>query len=483
MQTIHNTNDGIYYLTDALNLLLSYFQKHTGLTGIFSNSTELLKVKNILYFSAKNLKLSELELKSLNSPLYFPFMYLLNLKSQTQLTLSILNKFSEFVGGTLLNLVGSIEDYMNLMYQLTREILRRAYWWELEKNNITYNPRTDFYNKFNSKTVTDLNQSVLQFNNNFIDLENLIDKSYLKNNNMINVFYSQMDKLKLVLHQVVYLSKLAPPLLNATFTSVEVTNALAFDQFVTAKNLTALSQKYLNQSQEILNSYSFDPTLSSSISDIGIVMDEINDINHEFLNMTYGTQNMFLNLSKSIQTLNETYYSSNIVQINLTNINLGINISINYVSQVVQRNIDKLNSYLNRKGSSLRFPFTDILAHFLWFYNGYDSAVDGYRSLWETSNETIGLFSTIENLQNSTLNFLNTTTILPFVDKQPYQLLSEKILNVNKTLGEIGNLFNESVTDGAIKINTTLWENLLGFNKSLRSFQNTGFNEYFQGFT
>ena len=69
MQTIHNTNDGIYYLTDALNLLLSYFQKHTGLTGIFSNSTELLKVKNILYFSAKNLKLSELELKSLNSPL------------------------------------------------------------------------------------------------------------------------------------------------------------------------------------------------------------------------------------------------------------------------------------------------------------------------------------------------------------------------------------------------------------------------------
>ena len=344
METIHETNNGIYYLTSGLNLIIGYFEKNSGFSGFFSKSNELLNVKNIIYFAGKDFQLSRLEFNSLNSPLYAPFLMLLGMKDQTNVSLAILSKLSEFVSVTLLNLVTSIEEYNSYMYQLTQEILRRAYWWVLEENNITYNPKRDFYDKFNNQNNINLNNSITEFNLGYIDLQSLVNISFLKGISTINNFFKQMNKLSLILNQVLYLTKLAPPLLNATFMSVEVTNALAFDQFITARNLTNQAQIYLNQSQEILSNYSFDPSLSPGVAEIGTIMNEFNYINHEFYNMTFGTENMFLNISRSISDLNSTSFSSYKVQ-DQTQMNNDINSSINYVRQVVLRNIDNLNIF------------------------------------------------------------------------------------------------------------------------------------------
>ena len=57
METIHETNNGIYYLTSGLNLIIGYFEKNSGFSGFFSKSNELLNVKNIIYFAGKDFQL------------------------------------------------------------------------------------------------------------------------------------------------------------------------------------------------------------------------------------------------------------------------------------------------------------------------------------------------------------------------------------------------------------------------------------------
>ncbi len=484
MQTIHDTNDGLYYLTNALNTITIYFNKHPDFNGLFNGSNQLLSIVNVLFFAGKDLNLANLEFNSLNSPLYAPIKLLLGIQSETNVSLVILQKLSHFVGSTLLNLATSIENYLAYMHQVTQEILRRAYWWVLEADNITYNPKSDFYDKLNSPDALILINNINQFKIDFLYLKNLITSSYLKNLSIFNSFFSQMNKLIPILNQVIYLTNLAPPLLNATFSSIEVTNALAFDQFVTAKNLTDLAQKYMDQSQEILANYSFDASLSPAISEIGTVMEEFNYINHEFINMTYGTKNMFLNMSISIQDLNASSYSNNYFENNRTMINQNIQSSINYVQGVVSTNILKLHEFLTRKSTSLSFPFSSILGQFLWFYNGYNGAIRGYRSLWNTSEDTMQMFGKIKNQQNQTLNFIekfNTTN--PALDNGSYDNLLTNYTVLLSQLQSIGFEFNNSVTNGAIKTNTTIWGNLLGYSKSLNKFQDSGFYHYITNFT
>lgn len=483
IQTFQRTNDGIYALVDAVNILIGFFQQYNGLNGVFSSPNGLLQLKNTLYFSSKDFKIAELQLESLQSPVYAPLLLLFNGKSQTNTTLTLLNELSQFTGSTMLNLVASIENYLSLMFQLTKEILRRAYWWNLEKDNITYNPRRDFYDKFNSKTIQDLNISVNQFKISYTSLKTTINSSFLGGTSIINKLYSQLNNLEGILNQVVYLSRVAPPLLNATFTSVVVTNALAFDQFITAKNLTTLSQKYLTESQTLLSNYSFDSALSEPIAEVGKIMSEFNWINHQFFYMTYGTQNMFLNLSKSIEILNGTSYKNNMNNSSLGSINSNINTSLTYVSQIVQKNIQQITGYVNDPSASpLGFPFHDILAHFLWFYNGYSGAVDGYRNLWLTSSDTINLFHQSSELQNITLDTIESFNNTPAYYIIPYNAILTNYTKFQLAIKRIGQEFNDSVPNGAIKTNITLWENLLGYNRSLNQFQDTGFNKYAEDF-
>ena len=266
VQSVNETNEGTYYLNKAVNRLYDYFQNNTDVSGIISDANNLLPIKNDLYFAGKYFEESAIHFESLNSPVYWPIVYLLGIKDTTDKIPGLIHQIGEFVGETMLNLVASIEDYLTFMDQLTKEILRRAYWWELDL--ATYNPQIDFYSRFDSKIPLNLDTNVANFKTGFSNLDEALAQIGLNHDTFFIEFNNQMNKFSLILDQVVFLAKLAPPLLNATFSSVEVTNALAFDQFVTAKSLTTLSQKYLDNSQNLLNNNSFDITLSPVIANI-----------------------------------------------------------------------------------------------------------------------------------------------------------------------------------------------------------------------
>ena len=485
METIQQTNDGLFYLTKAIDILNKFFKNKSVLQDIISSGNDFLGLKNTLYFSGKNLQLAKDNFESLNSPLYLPLFLLLGLNHKKDQVLNIIGHLSSFLKGTMLDLVASIQDYLGLMNQLTNEILRRAYWWELEANNITYNPKLDFYNKFNNKITINLQTSVSKFIDDFFNLGFEINNSLLKDSSTAEVFFSQMNSISKILDQVVYLTKVAPPLLNATFFSVEVTNALAFDQFVTARNLTSLSQNYIHQSQQLLDNYSFDSSLSEAIADIGTVMNQFNQINNEFVSMTAGTENMFLSLSSSMQELNKTSFSNNNYYKNITLVNNIIKANITNVKAIVEKNIQIITQDINIKGNYIGFPFKSILEHFLWFYNGYNSAIDGYSSLWQATSETFNLYSTISNQQNTTSLLLNPYKkylILPDLNISEFHQLYNNYTAIDQQVINTGIILNQSVTNGALKINTSIWDTALGYNSTENSPIATGFYQSIQNF-
>ena len=479
VQSVNESNQGIYYLSEAVTRLYNYFQNNSDVSGIISNANNLLPIKNDLYFAGKYFEESSFHLESLNSPIYWPIEYLFGLKDTTDKIPGLIHQIGEFVGETMLNLVASIEDYLTFMDQLTKEILRRAYWWELDL--ATYNPQIDFYSRFDSKIPLNLDTNVANFKTGFSNLDGAFIQIGLNQNAFFIKFNNQMNKFSLILDQVVFLAKLAPPLLNATFTSVEVMNALAFDQFVSAKSLTTLSQRYLDNSQNLLNNNSFDITLSPIIANIDKIMREFNDINHEFVNMTASAQNMFIALSKSVILLNNTTYNNKMYDINQTKINNDIDDTNYIVKQIVERNIQKLTTYINSTDNLLNFPFRDILSQFLWFYQGYYGAVNGYKNLWLTTSGTMDLFSELAVQQQATNQFIESylnKSQSPIIDIQNYNTLLDNYTSIQINQQYIGTLLNGSVTNGAIKTNLSLFENLLGYNKTYNIELNSGMNEF-----
>jgi hypothetical protein len=485
MSTFQETSDGIYYLTDAISLLLNNFQNSDSLLDN-KDSNNLLNIKNAIYFSSKSFKLSASKFESLQSPLYFPILKLLGINDQPSMLVTTLNRLSSFTGTSTLDLISSIEDYLTFMYQLSKEIVRRARWWDLEQNNITYNPKIDFYDKFEYKVSIRVQENVIKFKNDFFDIKNLINASFLKNYSFITNFYSQIDKLNLILDQVVYITKLAPSLLNATFKSVEITNALAFDQFVTAKKLNVLSQYYLEQTQKHLeNATNFDNSLSSTISDINKILIEFNDLNYEFVNMTDSSELHFVSLGNIVSSLNNISSISQGKLFNKTGDYNDFLVKNHRVQEIVDRNIDKLKNYIEKSSSLVRFPFKDILNHFLWFYEGYQGAIIGYRNLFLSAKGTIDVFIALENFNNSFISYIQNernNLSVPTLNKTIYNSYYNEYNETIYLVSETSKNFNQSVVNGAIKVNISLWENLLGYNRSFDSKKDTGFLEFLKNF-
>ena len=73
-------------------------------------------------------------------------------------------------------------------------------------------------------------------------------------------------------------------------------------------------------------------------------------------------------------------------------------------------------------------------------------------------------------------------TVFPTSASGTYNSIKNNYTIIEKQILSIGTLFNTSVVNGAIKINTTAWEMLLGYNQTLNSTINFGFQRYLENF-
>lgn len=465
---INDTSDGVAYIIEGINLILkSDIQNRAfNFNSILNDGSSLIKIKNNFYLAGIYFEKASNKLESLSS---------LKFSQNFPILLNFVKEMGNFSKSTIPFVISLFEDYLQVMNGNLNEILRRAYWWELEEQNISYDPKSDFYDKLNNKMHSRIAYGSFILSNHINKLSSIILKSNIGKNPLILNLFDELGKLNTIYEQLTLLTYLGTPLLNATFASVEVTNALAFDLFKTAQKLTNRSNFYFTSAKSLLDSYPYSYRFESIVDEIVILLSQFNTINIEFETMTKGTESMFNNIASSILFLNSTSFFSNKYFSKLKNIE--INNSLNNVEIIVNNNIHIIENYLSNDFSFILRPFEKIFKHFKWFYDGYSGAVIGYRNFWIASNMTIGLFDDtqvlIQKLDNFMVELKNSDQN---IDKSNFTKINNDFEIFNSKIIKVTELIQNSVTDGAIITNEDLWYLLLGYNNVSLG---TGFYEFY----
>ena len=87
----------------------------------------------------------------------------------------------------------------------------------------------------------------------------------------------------------------------------------------------------------------------------------------------------------------------------------------------------------------------------------------------------------LQNQQNKTLALIDSyrnNSLIPDFGSLEYQQLLTDYSHIQTYVHNTGLALNASVTDGALKVNKTMWEHLLGFNTTTNKFLDSGFNKY-----
>lgn len=484
MSATSEVTTGLTALTSGLADIQGLFgEEGLSIRGLLGNYTAVLVLKNILFDAGDSFEVAQQKLQSLHAPMFQPLLLSLGLADDLPHLLELVDLLSAFTGYTVPDVITAIDLSLRHMNLLTREILRRAYWWDLEEENVTYNPRIDFFSKLelSEQIIFDLQRQVDSFSHNVAEVKTIVGKTFLDRNRHVGRITDVLTDFADQLRYVIDLSRVGVPLLNATFTSVVVTNALASDQFVTAKALTDEAQKYVKQSQTLLDQIPPEEDMIDTINDILLTMGQFNVLNRQFAEMANATQLMFLHINESVGTLDSLHYPPNespprALQISQTNQ------SLYKTYNLVQEGLNLTEQYINQDVSVVRFPFRDIFRHFQWFFDGYEGAVagtqgrDSYRHLWNASEQTIELFTEVADLVDSVEILFNTSRDLGVIpnDVSTLELLASTNDLTQKIMSTTDQV-SKAVVNGSILVNLTCWENVLGLNSTTQLQTGEGF--------
>lgn len=475
LNAIEETSEGVRLILEGIKEI----SKITGPNGLnanqfLSNPAEQFKIENSLFSATQFFEKARENLNALNYIGFYPILLLTGLNDDIPYIYQLLENLSQLTGISFPDLIKDISNYLEHLTLLITGVIDRGIWWELSDE---YNAKTNFFDKFNYNLIDEINQSSLLFKKLVLKIEESLSRTFLDANNNVQTLLTTLNNFKDQIIQIFELSRVGFPLLNATFASVAVTDQLAHDNFVTARQLTDESEQYVLLAQSMLASLQENDNLFNTVNDLSLIMKQLNKINQEFINMTNSAEEMFLNINKSISLLERTSYNAFIPsQTEIQDLNIVINQSNFMLSQIINRSVDFIDINLNQDYSAIIFPFRDIFRHFEWFFDGYFSAVIGYNNFWLTSNSTISLFREMKNLKDIfsfELNLTRQLGVIPagFVLFPLYELIG----NFDTQIKQTSILLAQSVTDGAINTNKTNWSFLLGYNKSVKL--NSGFQQ------
>ncbi|MHA2363012.1 MAG: hypothetical protein ACXAC7_03575 [Candidatus Hodarchaeales archaeon] len=472
LNAFENTSDGITYLLDGITELNQISNSGSiDSNQLLSNTSERIEMENTLFQASRYFINSRNKLESLNFLGFYPIFFLAGISDDIPYILELLDHLTELTGITIPDLMDSISDYLEHMDALTNEIINRGIWWELPED---YNSKGYFFDKLDNSLIDDINQSIKAYSDLVSNIEMSFSQTFLSQNSNIHSMFDLLSTINSQLFQILEISQVGFLVLNATFASVEVTNALAFDQFITARNLTDRANKYVLQAQTTLNELLTQEDLLDTVNDLIFIMNQFTELNHEFANMTSSTEHWFFDINKTIEVLNlMTYNGTAPSEMVLLDINNKIDQSTIIVRDIVIHSLEFIQDFLEHEKSDpsvIQFPFRDIFYHFEWFFTGYLNATSNYRDLWIASNNTISLFSDLKELKQNFTDTLNYTRSLGQYGLIPHIFQLEPLYN---QIAEIKNkitatyyLLNNAPSDGAIKTNETLWRELIGFRSS-----------------
>ena len=448
--------------------------------NLLSGSTEIIELSTALRDAGVHLESAHSHYKLLNHPFYSLLLSILGYEDEISTILSLIESFSILVKTDLPIFIPQISELLLFLFGLTEEIQFRGEFWKVPDD---YNESSAFFERLQGldSFLFPTNLSSIQIKLRIKAINDLFSKSKFNSQDQIKIITNFLNDLSIRIPQMLQLSQSSISLLNATFNAMVVTDALAHDKFLLAKDRSDLTTIQINIANDQLRSM-ITNDLWEPIQIMVETMQDINFINNKLNIMTNSTKNMFLTINETIGLLN-----------NLSNPDLPINGSLAYnvinnktflrlnsTSVIINESINYLQSALERSTSVIRFPFKEILSLFNDFFNGYAGAIPVYRDLYQSAINTFTIYNKIgmliQNINNSfTAYNLNSTDSLNILYRDS---ILTQLTDMDLFLVDMNVTLVNAETFGAIRTNKTNWLSIVNGNNSFTTIINYLFDQF-----